>query len=58
MVRKNRVLFIFLIYINGELALAYNSYAGITSYYYYDSYLLYLIAYLIILELATMSPLG
>ena len=43
-------------YLNEELALAYNSYAGGNYLYcYYDYYLLYLIAYPIILELATMN---
>ena len=39
--------------------MAYNSYAG-GNYlcYYYDYYLLHVIAHLIALELATMNPLG
>ena len=45
--------------LNEELALACNAYAGEKYLYcYYDCYLLYLIGYLIILELATMNPLG
>ena len=48
----------FLIYLNEELALGQNSCAG-RNYLqsYYDYYLLNVIAYLIILELATMNPL-
>ena len=39
--------------------MAYNSYAGGNSLYcYYDYYLVYLIAYLTISELATINPLG
>ena len=38
--------------------MACNSYAGGYYLHCYDYYLLYLIAYLIILELATMNPLG
>ena len=46
-----------LIYLNGELALACNTYAGKKHLpCYYDCYLVYLIASLI-LELATMNPL-
>ena len=45
--------------LNEELALACNIYAGEKYLYCYCGYyLLYLIAYLIILELATMNPLG
>ena len=47
-----------LIQLNVELALACNSYPGENHFYcYYDYYLLYLIAYLIILELTTMNTL-
>ena len=57
---KNRVLIYFsLIQLNVELVLAFNSYAGGNSYYfYYDYCLLYPVACLIILELATMNPSG
>ena len=48
-----------LIYLNEELALACNTYAVEKHLFcYYDCYFLFLIASLIILELATINPLG